>query len=114
MVREGSLALHARLFKSTDFVSWNHSHRFHENPTTGMWECPDFLPVRAKGTTGLDPSTIGRHVLNVLKVTSDLYRKPETEKTWTQIAVQARRGGASIQASFRGGNLALEGFFRKD
>lgn len=37
-----------------------------------MWECPDFFPVRVKGTKGLDLSVVGPHVLHVLKVSLDL------------------------------------------
>ncbi|KAG0626275.1 hypothetical protein M758_2G115900 [Ceratodon purpureus] len=69
---DGGLIGTALLFKSTDFVTWNYSHRLHENPTTGMWECPDFFPVRVKGKKGLEPSAVGPHVLHVLKVSLDL------------------------------------------
>lgn len=59
------------MFKSTDFERWNYSHRLHDHKNTGMWECPDFYPVKVAGKKGLDPSTVGPHVRHVLKISSD-------------------------------------------
>nr|XP_024386996.1 beta-fructofuranosidase, insoluble isoenzyme CWINV3-like [Physcomitrium patens] len=69
---EGGLIGTALLYKSTDFQTWNFSNRLHENPTTGMWECPDLFPVRIKGRKGLNASAVGKGVLHVLKVSLDL------------------------------------------
>lgn len=72
---QGGLIGTALLFKSKDFVHWNYSGRLHENPTTGMWECPDFYPVSMNSTKGLPLSEIGHpHVLTVLKVSLDLVK----------------------------------------
>ncbi|KAH6831117.1 Glycosyl hydrolases family 32 protein [Perilla frutescens var. hirtella] len=56
------------LYRSRDFVSWERGDRpLHTSNRTGMWECPDFYPVRTKGDEGLDTSVNGVDVRHVLK-----------------------------------------------
>nr|PNR42887.1 hypothetical protein PHYPA_017719 [Physcomitrium patens] len=72
---EGGLIGTALLYKSMDFQTWSFSNRLHEDPTTGMWECPDLFPVRIKGRKDLNTSAVGKGVLHVLKVSLELKTK---------------------------------------
>lgn len=65
---------HRLLFKSKDFLHWQFADRpLHSVPGTGMWECPDFYPVRSEGMQGLDSQGDDLHspVKHVLKISSD-------------------------------------------
>lgn len=70
----------ALLFKSRDFYHWHFANRpLHSVAGTGMWECPDFYPVRTEGMQGLDSklsstsssSPSPSPVKHVLKISSD-------------------------------------------
>ncbi|XP_059457939.1 beta-fructofuranosidase, insoluble isoenzyme CWINV1-like [Corylus avellana] len=62
----------AILYRSKDFVHWTKSqHPLHSATDTGMWECPDFFPVRINANIGVDTSVIGPHVKHVLKLSLD-------------------------------------------
>ncbi|RAL51711.1 hypothetical protein DM860_010429 [Cuscuta australis] len=67
----------AFLYWSRDFLKWvKAKHPLHSSDGTGMWECPDFFPVRVQGTAGLDTSATGGEngaaaVKHVLKVSLD-------------------------------------------
>ncbi|KAL2899587.1 Fructan 6-exohydrolase [Bienertia sinuspersici] len=49
------------LFRSKDFVNWIQAkHTLYSYNDSGMWECPDFLPVDANGKAiGVETSAIG-------------------------------------------------------
>ncbi|XP_065003867.1 beta-fructofuranosidase, insoluble isoenzyme 3-like [Musa acuminata AAA Group] len=65
----------AILYRSKDFVHWiKAKHPLHSSKDIGMWECPDFFPVAAKGRQGLDTSAYGDGVKHVLKVSLDATR----------------------------------------
>ncbi|RWR97123.1 beta-fructofuranosidase, insoluble isoenzyme 3-like protein [Cinnamomum micranthum f. kanehirae] len=62
----------AILYRSKDFVHWMKAkHPLHSSKNTGMWECPDLYPVSISGRNGLDPSTNGKGIKHVLKVSLD-------------------------------------------
>ncbi|KAD3641776.1 hypothetical protein E3N88_31000 [Mikania micrantha] len=59
----------AFLYQSPDFVNWTrHESPLHAVAGTGIWECPDFFPVRVDSTNGLDTSVMNDGVKHVLKV----------------------------------------------
>ncbi|KAG9131870.1 hypothetical protein Leryth_023523 [Lithospermum erythrorhizon] len=58
----------ALLYKSKDFVNWSRTtNPLHSSNKTGMWECPDFYPVKIYGINGLDTSVEGNDTKHVLK-----------------------------------------------
>jgi len=61
----------ALLYKSKDFSTWQFSQPLHSVNGTGMWECPDFFPVRLSGKLGVEPSSLGPGVKHVLKISSE-------------------------------------------
>lgn len=63
----------ALLYRSRDFKHWvKAKHPLHSAKDTGMWECPDFFPVRKDGSMdGVDTSSQGEGVKHVLKVSLD-------------------------------------------
>ncbi|XP_047311903.1 beta-fructofuranosidase, insoluble isoenzyme CWINV1-like [Impatiens glandulifera] len=63
----------AILYKSKDFIHWTKSqHPLHSGKDSGMWECPDFYPVKIDGKDGLDTSTpVGTGIRHVLKISLD-------------------------------------------
>ncbi|KMT04084.1 hypothetical protein BVRB_8g185380 [Beta vulgaris subsp. vulgaris] len=61
----GSVAL----FTSKDFITWTDTEcPFYALENTGAWECPDFFPVYAGKSLGLDTSVINKDVKHVLKI----------------------------------------------
>nr|ASW25867.1 beta-fructofuranosidase, insoluble isoenzyme CWINV5 [Litchi chinensis] len=62
----------AILYKSKDFKHWKLGEKpLHSAEGTGMWECPDFFPVKTNGNEGLDTSARGENVKYVLKNSLD-------------------------------------------
>ncbi|KAK2653474.1 hypothetical protein Ddye_013330 [Dipteronia dyeriana] len=62
----------AYLYKSKDFNHWTLAEEpLHSAEGTGMWECPDFFPVKTDGFEGLDTSARGKRVKYVLKISLD-------------------------------------------
>ncbi|KAH7576017.1 hypothetical protein JRO89_XS02G0278200 [Xanthoceras sorbifolium] len=62
----------AVLYKSKDFNHWTLAKKpLHSAEGTGMWECPDFFPVKTNGYKGLDTSAEGKKVKYVLKNSLD-------------------------------------------
>ncbi|KAK3220253.1 hypothetical protein Dsin_014223 [Dipteronia sinensis] len=62
----------AYLYKSKDFEHWTLAEEpLHSAEGTGMWECPDFFPVKTDGFEGLDTSARGKQVKYVLKNSLD-------------------------------------------
>jgi beta-fructofuranosidase len=61
----------ALLYKSKNFSTWQFSQPLHSVNGTGMWECPDFFPVRLSGKLGVEPSSLGPGVKHVLKISSE-------------------------------------------
>ncbi|KAJ4949973.1 hypothetical protein NE237_026805 [Protea cynaroides] len=62
----------AILYKSKDFFKWERlDHPLHSSENTGMWECPDFVPVSVNEGVGLDTSVNGPNVKHVFKVSLD-------------------------------------------
>lgn len=59
----------AIVYKSRDFIKWERSTEpLHSSNKTGMWECPDFYPVRSGGgRNGVDTSVNGDGIRHVLK-----------------------------------------------
>ncbi|KAI7729473.1 hypothetical protein M8C21_020380 [Ambrosia artemisiifolia] len=63
------------LYRSKDFINWTLvDHPLHQKENEGMWECPDFYPVSAKGEKGLDTTIIDGDIKHVFKVSLDLTR----------------------------------------
>ncbi|KAL5755711.1 hypothetical protein ACOSQ2_020457 [Xanthoceras sorbifolium] len=62
----------AILYKSKDFEHWALAEKpLHSAEATGIWECPDFFPVKIDGNEGLDTSARGKKVKYVLKNSLD-------------------------------------------
>lgn len=58
----------ALLYRSKNFVHWTRStYPLHFSNKTGMWECPDFYPVRINGDNGVETSRQGKDTKHVLK-----------------------------------------------
>ena len=63
----------AYLYKSKDFDHWTLVEEpLHSAEGTGMWECPDFFPIKTDGFEGLDTSARGKRVKYVLKNNLDV------------------------------------------
>ncbi|KAF7062488.1 hypothetical protein CFC21_069082 [Triticum aestivum] len=74
-LKPGTLRGMAILYRSRDFKHWVRAKHPLHSALTGMWECPDFFPVREPGkTNGLDTSEFGPHYKYVLKNSLDLTR----------------------------------------
>ncbi|KAL5822510.1 hypothetical protein ACOSQ4_020410 [Xanthoceras sorbifolium] len=62
----------AILYKSKDFEHWTLAEKpLHSAEGTGMWECPDFFPVKIDAYEGIDTSARGKKVKYVLKNSLD-------------------------------------------
>lgn len=62
----------ALLYTSENFINWELAKNpLHSVPLSGMWECVDFYPILINGQKGVDTSTLGPHVMHVLKVSLD-------------------------------------------
>jgi len=58
----------AILYQSKDFVNWTRSNKpLHSSTKTGMWECPDFYPVRINSKNGVETSAQDIFTKHVLK-----------------------------------------------
>uniref|UniRef100_A0A7N0ZYB8 Beta-fructofuranosidase n=1 Tax=Kalanchoe fedtschenkoi TaxID=63787 RepID=A0A7N0ZYB8_KALFE len=95
----------AILFKSVDFVHWVEAREpLHSVPGNGMWECPDFYPVRKRGSRGVDTSTVGPRVKHVLKLSLDETRHDTYTigryDTWSDRYVPDK-GSVESDAGFR-------------
>ncbi|VAI10994.1 unnamed protein product [Triticum turgidum subsp. durum] len=74
-LKPGTLRGMAILYRSRDFKHWVRAKHPLHSALTGMWECPDFFPVREPGhPDGLDTSEFGPHYKYVLKNSLDLTR----------------------------------------
>ncbi|XP_030945692.1 beta-fructofuranosidase, insoluble isoenzyme CWINV3-like [Quercus lobata] len=58
----------AFLYQSKDFVNWTRSNKpLHSSTKTGMWECPDFYPVRINSQNGINNFAQDKFTKHVLK-----------------------------------------------
>ncbi|KAJ8774866.1 hypothetical protein K2173_018125 [Erythroxylum novogranatense] len=58
----------AILYRSKDFLSWTKSESpIYSTDKTGMWECPDFYPVRINSSEGVDNSILNPNIKHVMK-----------------------------------------------